>query len=124
MRIRELFEGNFFKDADYVQAKEGGEREINYDLVDDIAHFMEQDDHCYRRFFHPALDRFLHVRENKKDPKPEIFKEAVKECYKIYVQKFPIRELPDELDEDTLGQVCEKLYDEHSTHHADGKYKD
>jgi hypothetical protein len=124
MRIRELFEGNFFKDTDYVQPREGGSREINYDLAEDLAHFMEQDDHCYRRFFHPALDKFLQHKGSNKDPKPSVFKEAVKQCYGVYIKKFPIRELPDELDEETLSQVCEKLHADHSEHHENGKYKD
>jgi len=124
MRIRELFEGSFFKDSDFVMPREDGSREINYDLAEDLVHFMENDDHCYRRYLYPALSEFLDLKEGKKDPKPEIFKKAVEESYKVYIKKFPIRELPDDINEDTLSQACEKLYDEHTTHHSNGRYKD
>jgi hypothetical protein len=124
MRLRELLEGNFFKDTDFVKHEDDGQRVIDYDLAEDIAHYMDHDDHCYRRYTYPALAKFLDMKEGKGHPKPAIFKEAVKDAYKVYVRKFPIRELPDELDEDTVKQVCELLYDEHDQHHAEGKYKD
>jgi len=123
MRIRELFEGGFFKDSDFTTAKDGG-REINFDIVDDLAHFMDQDDHAYRRHTHPCITKFVELKNSKKDPKPGIFEPAVKECYKLYIKKFPIRELPDKMDEETCNQVCEKLYNDHSEHHSAGKYKD
>jgi hypothetical protein len=124
MRLRELLEGTFFKDSDFVKHEEDGRRSINYDLVEDLTHFMDHDDNCYRRYTYPVLAKFLDMKDSKNDPKPGIFKQAVKDSYQVYVKKFPIRELPDHLDEDTIEQVCEKLYDDHSNHHAEGKYKD
>ena len=123
MRIRELFEGNFFKDSDFTEPKNGG-RQINFDLADDVAHFMNQDNNVYRRYMHPCLTEFLSAKKSKKDPKPEMFAHAVKESYKAYIKKFPIRELPDELDEETCAEVCSKLFAEHDSHHEAGKYKD
>jgi len=123
MRIRELFEGNFFKDSDFTEPKHGG-RQINFDLADDLAHFMSQDDHVYRRYTHPCITEFLNAKKSKKDPKPDIFKPAVEQSYKMYLKKFPIRELPEELDEETCEEVCSKLYAEHDAHHEAGKYKD
>jgi len=123
MRLRELLEGTFFKDTDFVKHEDDGRRVIDYDLVDDLSHFMDHDDTCYRRYTYPVLAKFLEMKDGKKDPKPGIFEPAVKDSYRAYIKQFPIRELPDELDEDTIKQVCEKLYDDHSNHHAEGKYK-
>jgi hypothetical protein len=124
MRIRELFEGNFFKETDFVQPKEGGGRELNFSLEEDLAHFMEHDDEVYRRHMYPRLAEFLEAKKSKKEVKPSIFAPAVKESYKLYIKKFPIRELPDEIDKDVCEQVCEKLFTDHNEYHANGLYKD
>ena len=124
MRINELFEGNLFKDKDFVSPKEGGGREINYDIVDDLTHFMHHDDHAYRRHLYPIIARFLDLRERKITPKASIFKPAAEQCYEVYTKKFPIRELPDNIDKELCEKVCNKLHEEILDHIADGKYKD
>jgi len=48
----------------------------------------------------------------------------MKECYKLYKKKFPIRELPDMLEEKVCKDACEKLHDETREHIQSGKYKD
>jgi hypothetical protein len=123
MRINELLEGKIFNDLDFVTHKQDGKREINYDLAEDLVHFMNQDDHSYRRHVYPTIAKFLDLKDAKKDIKPGIFKSAVEECYKQYIKHFPIRELPDEIDEEMCRQVCDKMYEEVSQHHSDGIYK-
>lgn len=123
MLIRELFEGKFFKDQDYVTAKEGG-REINFDLVDDLIHYMQNDDNAYRRHLYPSIARCIDIREAKKKPKASIFKSAVEEGYRLYVKKFPIRELPSFIDEEVCEEVCNKIREEVCKDIDDGKYKD
>lgn len=123
MLIRELFEGKFFKDQDYVTTKEGG-REINFDLVDDLIHYMQNDDNAYRRHLYPSIARCIDIREAKKKPKASIFKSAVEEGYRLYVKKFPIRELPSFIDEEVCEEVCNKIREEVCKDIDDGKYKD
>ena len=43
MRIRELLENKFFKDLDFVKSTEKG-RELDFDLIEDLTHFMNYDD--------------------------------------------------------------------------------
>lgn len=124
MRIRELLEGKHFKEADFVSPKEEGGREINYDLVEDLIHFMTENDMIYRRYVFPSIAKFSDLKEAHKEPKPSTFEQTVKESYKAYVKEFPIRELPDEIDEDICKQVCDKMYEQVSQHYADGVYKD
>lgn len=122
MLIRELFESRFFKDEDFVQPKDGG-REINFDMVEDLIHFMNHDDDVYRRHVYPSIAKCIDIVEAKKRPKASIFKSAVDESYRKYVREFPIRELPDTLDEETCQQVCDKLRETVCNDIAEGKYR-
>ena len=124
MRITELLEGTLFKDDDFVTPKEGGGREINYDLPDDLIHFMNHDDNVYRRHVFPVVARMLDLHKKNITPKASIFKPAAEHSYKIYIKKYPIRELPDHIDEETCNKVCDKMHEEVCQHIADGKYKD
>ena len=122
MRIRELLEGKFFKDEDFVTKTEAG-REINYDLIEDLIHYMNNDDNAYRRHLYPSIAKCLDITERKKKPAASIFKSAVEECYKKYSREFPIRELPDSIDEETCEEICNKLRETICKDVADGKYK-
>lgn len=123
MRIRELLENKFFKDLDFVKSTENG-REIDFDLVEDLTHFMNHDDDVYRRHVYPSIANCLDRANSKRSINPEIFKPAVVSSYKLYVKKFPIRELPESLDEKTVTNICKKMQEDFKQHLADGKYKD
>jgi hypothetical protein len=122
MRIRELLEAKKFDEKEYVlQTGEG--RELNFDLIEDLIHFMNEDDDIYRRHTYPAIASCIDKVSAKGKPSHNIFAPAVKECYKLYSQKFPIRELPEELDEKMCEQVCEKIHETVIQHITNGKYK-
>jgi len=123
MRIQELLEGKKFDDLDFV-TKENGKRSINFDLVEDLIHFMNQDDDVYRRHTYPAIANCLDKMSGKSKPNTTVFEPAVKESYKLYTRKYPIRELPDEIDSKMCEQVCSKIHEEVLKHISDGKYKE
>jgi hypothetical protein len=62
--------------------------------------------------------------KNKKATNGKMFTEAMKECYKLYKKKFPIRILPKEMDESICEEACEKMHEEVLEHISSGKYKD
>lgn len=109
MRIEELFESTKFNPAEFVKVGEG---KIDYDLAEDLAFFMNNDDDVYRRAVYPAVAKCHEAFERKKPFKPSAFKQAALESYAAYIKKFPIRELPSDLDDDVCNEVCEKLYKE------------
>lgn len=122
MRIRELLEGKFFKDEDFVTKSEAG-REINYDLAEDLIHFLNHDDDVYRRHLFPSISRCIDIVDRKKKPAASIFKSAVEEGYKQYVKEYPIRELPDFIDKDVCEDICNKLREAVCNDISEGKYK-
>lgn len=123
MRITELLEGTNFNDLKFVKVS-GDKREIDYDLADDLLHFMHNDDDIYRRHVHPAIMHCQDRIDLKKPTSPKIFKPAIVNSYKLYVKKFPIRELPDDLSEQQCQEACKKMHEEVCQHIKDGKYKE
>ena len=123
MRIQELLEGKKFNDLDFV-TKENGKRSINFDLVEDLIHFMNQDDDVYRRHTYPAIASCLDKMSAKRRPSATVFEPAVKESYKIYTRKYPIRELPTEIDSNVCEQACSKMHEEVLKHISEKKYKE
>lgn len=123
MRIFELFENKFFNDKDFVNISENG-RELNYDLVEDLVYFMNNNDDVYRRHLYPSIAQVLERINKNKSVNSSIFKDAVNKAYEAYCHRYPIRELPTSLDEETCKDVCKKIHEELKQHVADGKYKD
>jgi hypothetical protein len=123
MRIRELLEGRDFDDTPFIKHT-ADKRQIDYDLTDDLIHFMHNDDHVYRRHLYPSIMKCVEQVNGKKTAKSHLFKSAVEESYKTYLKKYPIRELPDHLDEETCEDICKKLKEDILKHIEDGVYKD
>jgi len=122
MLIKELLENANFKELAYVK-QHGDKRELDYDLIEDLLHFMHNDDRIYRRHVFPVLVKCLDLVNAKKPVQATMFAEAIKECYKQYKEKFPIRELHDELEEKMCKEACSKMHDDIQEHIQAGKYK-
>ena len=123
MRIIDLLEGKKFNDLDFIQ-KEGDIEDINYDLAEDLIYFMNNDDDVYRRHVFPSIMNCVDRIDLKQTHSPSLFTNSVKESYKEYVKKFPIRHLPVDLDNKVCEEICDKLHEEVCKDHTDGKYKD
>lgn len=123
MRIRELLENTEFNDLEFVK-KNGHSNELDYDLVDDLIHYMNEDDEIYRRHLYPVISDCVRKMDANRKIDSSIFKNTVAECYKSYVKKFPIRQLTDEIEDETLEETCKRMYEEMCKHYEEGKYKD
>lgn len=123
MRIRELLESKYFNDNDFVTPTENG-RELNFDLAEDLIYFMNHDDDVYRRHVFPSIAKCIDYFNENRPTKAGMFRPAVEKSYQIYAKKYPIRELPESLDEEMCKEICTKIHEEFKQHIADGKYKD
>ena len=126
MRIRELFENvnSTFDENKYISKNQKGDYEPNFDLVEDLVHFMNEDDEMYRRHLYPAVSKVLLSLSGNKKVDRSVFEKAVEECYRSYTKKFPIRYIPDELDQGLREETCSKLFDNVKKDFEEGKYKD
>jgi hypothetical protein len=123
MRITELLEGKQFNDLDFVKKGEDGEG-IDFDLTEDLVYYMNHDDDIYRRHVYPSVAKCLDRIKSNRETSPSLFTNAVKESYKNYIKKFPIRHLPEEIEDEICKEVCEKIHEDLHQHHGDGKYED
>jgi hypothetical protein len=123
MRIHELLENKHFDDSNFVK-QDGNTRKIDYDLVEDLVHFMHNDDHSYRRHVYPIIAKCLSHVNSKNGIKPKMFADAVDPCYASYVKKYPIRGLPEAISDKLREKVCNKLHDDFKKHYDEGLYKD
>lgn len=124
MRIRELFEGNKFNDLEFLEVDNDGARKIGFDIVEDIMFFMNNNDDIYRHYVYPSLSKCVADLKSNKKTSPGIFEKPVREAYKHYVESYPLRELPDDIEEDVCEQVCKKMHEETCKNASEGKYKD
>lgn len=120
MRIQDLFENKLDKFVKYND----GKAELQFNLAEDLAYFMHNDDDSYRRHLYPVLVKCVHDAKKNRNVDPKIFKTSALESYKNYLKQFPIRELPEDLDDKLIKEVCEKLHDDFVKDIEEGKYKD
>jgi hypothetical protein len=104
MLLRELLEGFTFKPSEFIE-KTGKTEDINFDLAEDIAFFMMNDDSSFRQHIAPV---FIN-KPNSNDY--GIFANNIDAGYTMYRKKYPIRKLPTELPNDTKRMVCKLIYD-------------
>lgn len=123
MRIRELLEGKKFNDLDFVK-KDGDKTDIDYDLTEDLVFYMNHDDDVYRRVVYPSVVTCTDRLEKNQSTTPSIFTNAVKESYKQYLKKFPMRQLPQDIDEEVCKEACEKMLEVICQHHSDNNLED
>lgn len=124
MRIRELLEGKSFNDLEFVNRTDDGDTELAYDLAEDLVFYLNNNDDVYRRFLYPTISNCVESIGAKKDISPNVFKRAVEEAYKRYIQEFPIKQLPSNLEKHVCEEVCKKLHDDLHKDYSEGKYKD
>lgn len=123
MRIYELLEGNIGDLSNFVKHGDG-KNDIDYDIAEDMMHYMNNNDRIYRRYMYPIVEQCIRFMKLKKSTGPEMFKGAVQECYDSYLTDYPIRELPNDLDDSTCKAICKKIYEQLCKDIEEGKYKD
>lgn len=121
MRIIDLLENTHFKSEDFVKQTDDG-TELDFDLAEDLVFYLNNDDDAYRRDLLPAVHSFIDKHKAGDDIKYTIFKSAVSKGYKRYIDHYPMRELPRDIDTKIWKLACKKLYDEVSKDMKDGSY--
>ena len=85
---------------------------LHFDLKDDLEFFMRNDDDFYRRHYYPHIIKCKKFMESGKRLGPGAFKKLVDHAYECYTKRFPIRQLPDTLEEELASKLCSKLYND------------
>lgn len=123
MRIIELLEGSNFDQSDFIE-QYGDKKEINYDLIEDLIYYMNNNDNVYRYHLYPAIVKCVNALKSKTPITSDIFTKAVVQGYNNYIDEYPIRELPGKLDRKLCKKICNKIFDQTKDDISQGKYED
>jgi hypothetical protein len=109
MRIDELVDPNKFSAEEY-------------DLQDDLKFFMNNDPEFYRKHYYPNVIKMKICRERGDEFNSDKFQDLVKEAYKVYKEKFAVKDLKSSLDDEQLSEICSKIYEDEMNNIKSGHY--
>jgi hypothetical protein len=98
------------------------EKELDYDLKEDLICFMQNDPMFYRESFFPAIHKFKKLSEQGKKVHPKAFGSVVKKAYEQYKEKFPVQGLQESLEGDMFEEICVEIHRMETQHVKDGHY--
>jgi hypothetical protein len=85
------------------------EHKPNFDLIDDLVFFINNDTEFYRKSYFPVESKFINSYKNNKTISAKFFIPIVKKAYSIYKDQYDVHGLPSELSIDNLKEICLKL---------------
>lgn len=85
------------------------EKKIDFDLVDDVIYFMNNDPEFYRKEYFPFLTKFQHHCDKGNQVSPKAFFPVVSRAVDQYKTKFPVDGLEEAMNENQISEICEKL---------------
>lgn len=87
-------------------------KELGYDLKDDLMVFMNNDPVFYRKRYFPTMLKFDKYHKAGKRVQPRAFEGLVREAYAIYQNKFPVEGLEKELPNDICEEICVSIHEQ------------
>ena len=122
MRINELCE-SIDKELEKTPYDPEDPHGLGFDIREDLAFFMNNDDSTYRRHTFPTILKVKDLVEAGKQTDYKLFEKTVKDCYNIYQDTFKGHKLPETLDQTLIDDVARKLHDEELDRIKNGEYK-
>lgn len=95
----------------------------DFDLSDDLIFFMRNDPQFYRKDYHPFLQKFNRHCDAGRSVSPKAFIPIVKHAFECYKNSFPVEGMEEQLSNNDLREVCEKLQGEEQNFYHEGKKK-
>jgi hypothetical protein len=114
MRITELVEN--------IDLELDKNKDVDFDLVDDLLFYMNHDDEVYRRHTYPSIVKYKNAMDKGEETDHLLFGSAVTNAYKKYCEAFKEKRLPEKLSRDVLNKVCHKLHNDEGNNINDGIY--
>lgn len=97
----------------------------SFDLGDDLQCFMNNDPDFYRKNYYPFIIRLKEAKASKTKFTAKAFEAMVKHAYKVYKETFTQEQnLPIELEDDLVKDICENLYRTELKNIEEGQYDD
>lgn len=98
------------------------QKELGYDLMDDLMFFMNNDPDFYRKRYYPSMIKFDRYCKEHKRVSPTGFEKLVQEAYDIYKEKFPVEGLGKDLDKEICEKLCQQIHEQETKNCEEGMY--
>jgi len=86
------------------------QKEVDYDLPDDLIYFINADKDFYRQNYYPLQTKFHNHCGAGRSVNPMAFRNVIVKAYESYKKKFPLPQLEEQLSEEQVREICEKLH--------------
>jgi len=97
----------------------------DFDLGDDLRCFINNDPQFYRKHYFPFIIRLKEAKEKKVKFTAKAFEALVKHAYDVYKESYKdTPNLPTDLEEELVMDICENLYREEIKNIEEGVYND
>jgi hypothetical protein len=130
MKITEMFDKKMsdigdLADDDMIYHKpvSNSDKEYVFKLGEDLVFYMNNDDDFYRRHYFPVLKLCKNKHDHNMNFSHRVFKPVIKAAYDQYKQKFPMRELDEQLSEEQCEKIARDVYEQELMNFKDGKYQ-
>lgn len=106
----------------FLDKNRQSKKELGYDLVDDLAFFMNNDPTFYRKKYYPTMLKFDKFCKKGLKVAPRGFEPLVREAYTAYCQKFPVEGLEKELSTELREKLCAHIHEQETKNCQEGMY--
>lgn len=96
----------------------------DFDLGADLQFFIHNDPEFYRKHYYPFIIRLKEAKANKTKFTAKAFTALVEHAYNVYRDKFSEENLPTNIDDELVKEICENLYREELENIEEGHYDD
>ena len=96
----------------------------DFDLSEDLQFFIRNDPEFYRKYYFPFIVRLKEAKANKTKFSAKAFESLVKHAYNVYRDKFNEENLPTNIDDEVVKEICANLYREELKNIEEGNYDD
>lgn len=84
--------------------------ELDFDLIDDLIHFINNNTEFYKSVYYPVVQKFHNNHKYNLPLDKSVFVPVVKQAYDVYKKAYNLDNLPAQLDMQDLSDICTKLY--------------
>lgn len=102
--------------------KKQGKKELGYDLMDDLAFFMNNDPEFYRKKYYPTMLKFNKFCKEGRRVGPRGFERLIQNAYESYRNKFPVEGLEPKLDKEICEKLCRHIHEQETKNCKEGMY--
>ena len=109
---------------DFTPNNRPRKKALAFDLMDDLAFFMNNDPEFYRKRYFPTMLKLNKFCKEGKRVSSKAFEKLVNDAYEVYRGKFAVEGLEKTLDNEIREKLCRYIHEQETKNCKDGVYDD